>query len=406
MTHPHRKRFHNPLTRRVARMVAVIAVPFATLAGSPVARAAEPLSISLEDGLRYRGDGWTASLGTTLAVDSGQELDRPGGVPSDADTVLRRFRPSLSLSLSPQWSARVEYEFGDVGPGFKNAWVQWRPTSKLSVRLGSQFAPFGLENTMSSREMSATERSATSALTAAALAGISVRLHDDRWSLSGGLYGNDVSDDDRRRFAGESAIARVTVLPLRRDGWLWHLGASAEYRQGERDGSLRLRARPETFVTEKRLVDTGVLPGVDTLTTVGLETAVRRGPVLVQAEYLRATAKRDALVGADGVFDGSYISASWFVTGERRNYSESGGVFSGIEPKRDWGAVELTLRASRLDLEDGPITGGEQDVLSTGVNWYFNSYGRVSLGYTQAEARRAGIDSERKYVTLRAQIAF
>lgn len=397
MTHPQSKCFH---------ISAVLAAAVsAALLGSP-ARAAEPLSMSLEDGLRYRGDGWTASLGATLAVDSGEEIDRPSGAAGGTDAVLRRFRPALSVSLSPQWSARVEYEFGDVGPGFKNAWVQWRPTSKLSVRLGSQFAPFGLENTMSSREMSTTERSATSALTAAALAGVSVRLHDDRWSLSGGLYGNDVSDDDRRRFAGESAIARVTALPLRRDGWLWHVGASAEYRKGESEGSLRLRARPETFVTETRLVDTGVLLGVDTLTTVGLETAVRRGPVLVQAEYLRATAKRDALAGADGVFDGSYIAASWFVTGERRNYSEAGGVFAGVEPKRDWGALELAVRASRLDLDDGPIAGGEQDVITANVNWYFNSFGRVSLGYTQADARRAGIDSDRKYLTLRAQIAF
>jgi hypothetical protein len=133
---------------------------------APAAQAAEPVDFSLDDGLTWRGDGWKATLGATVAVDGGEQVTGTGRT---EDLVVRRLRPNLVVALSPQWSARVEYDFGDVGPGFKNAWLQWRPSSKLSVRLGSQFAPFGLENTMSSRTMPWTERTASSSLTAAAL---------------------------------------------------------------------------------------------------------------------------------------------------------------------------------------------------------------------------------------------
>lgn len=385
-------------SRAAAALLAAFALP---LTGA--AQAAEPVEFSISDGLTWRGDGWMAKLGATIAIDGGEQIDGTGRT---EDLVLRRLRPNLVVSLSPQWSARVEYDFGDIGPGFKNAWLQWRPTSKFSVRLGSQFAPFGLENTMSSSTMPFAERSGASSLTPAALTGISARLHDRRWSLSAGLYGNDLADDDRRRFDGESFIARGSFVPLRRDGWLWHVGASGEYRQGANDATLRLRARPETSVTNTRLVDTGVLTGVDEIVTVGIETALRRGPLLLQAEYLQATADRPAASGGDADFTGGYVAASWFVTGERRDYSEAQGAFGGVEPRRDWGAVEVALRASTLDLDDGLVTGGQQDSLSANVNWYFADYGRVSLSWIRTEATRQGLTDDRGYLVLRGQIAF
>jgi phosphate-selective porin OprO/OprP len=388
---------------RQFRQSRALALALAALAIAPLAGAAEPVNFNLQNGLTWRGAGWSANLGATVAVDSGDQMSGSGRTD---DLVLRRLRPSLVVSLSPQWSARVEYDFGDVGPGFKNAWAQWRANSRLTVRAGSQFAPFGLENTMSSRTMPWTERSASSSLTAAALTGISARLHDKRWTLAAGLYGNDIADDDRRRFDGESVIVRGTFVPVRADGWLWHVGASGEYRQAANNATLRLRARPETAITNVRLIDTGVLTGVEELATVAFETAVRRGPFLVQAEYLQTSASRDALAGGDADFSGGYVAAGWFITGERREYSELQGAFGGVEPRRDWGAIELAVRASMLDLDDGSVAGGKQDALSVHVNWYFQSHSRVSLSWVDANAKRGGVADDRSYWMLRAQLAF
>ena len=46
-----------------------------------------------------------------------------------------------------------------------------------------------------------------------------------------------------------------------------------------------------------------------------------------------------------------------------------------------WGAVELALRYSRLDLTDGTVDGGEMDILSLGVNWWLSRSTNFSLNY-------------------------
>jgi len=67
----------------------------------------------------------------------------------------------------------------------------------------------------------------------------------------------------------------------------------------------------------------------------------------------------------------------WFLTGEHRAYNKSLGAFSGFAPthpvrirNRTWGALELGVRYSYIDLTDGPIEGGRMSILMPGVNWY------------------------------------
>jgi phosphate-selective porin OprO and OprP len=396
---------HQTPTTPFRSRLAVPALAALSLLSATAADAAkDPVRIRTSDGITFRGDGWRANLGGSFMMDFGEQVSGPG---TSDDFVWRRVRPNLTLDLSPQWSARLEYEMGDIAPGFRNAWVQWRPMDRLSIRVGSQFAPFGLENTMSARDMPWIERSSVNALTPAALIGASFRTRGDRWTLSGGVYGNDIADDDRRRYAGSSLIGRGTWVPVREDGWLWHVGLSGEHRDGSSDGTLRLRARPESLLTDTRLVDTGLLPGVDSLQTVVFETALRRGPWLVMAEYLQATAARRTGAGPDGGFDGGYVSAAWMLTGERREYSEAAGVFGGVRPKSRLGALELAARVSYLDLDDGrAIRGGRQESLSLNLNWYYDRFGRVSLSWVDTASTRRGIDRDRGYLTLRAQVAF
>lgn len=66
----------------------------------------------------------------------------------------------------------------------------------------------------------------------------------------------------------------------------------------------------------------------------------------------------------------------------------------------------MALRASTFDLDDGRITGGKQDNLTSTVNWYYESHSSVSLTWVETEATRLGVTDDRGYVMLRAQIAF
>lgn len=98
-------------------------------------------------------------------------------------------------------------------------------------------------------------------------------------------------------------------------------------------------------------------------------------------------------VGGD--FYGAYGQASWFLTGECRNYKRSEGVFDRVTPFTNfwlvrggngldagWGAWELAARWSYLDFTDGPsANAGQQNDLTLGVNWYWKPYTRMMFNW-------------------------
>ncbi len=111
------------------------------------------------------------------------------------------------------------------------------------------------------------------------------------------------------------------------------------------------------------------------------------GPFSLQGEYFWTNT--DAPDVDDPSFTGWYAFGSWFVTGESRTYND--GAFDRVKPTNNfyigqpgWGAVELALRYSALDLTDGGIEGGEQQNVTVGINWYLNPSYRIMLNYVNA----------------------
>jgi phosphate-selective porin OprO/OprP len=80
-----------------------------------------------------------------------------------------------------------------------------------------------------------------------------------------------------------------------------------------------------------------------------------------------------------------------FLTGEHREYDTSRGIFTGTSPKRyfhfkkeGWGAWEVALRHSYIDLNDKDISGGEERNFTLSLNWYFTSKTRIMFNYVHA----------------------
>ncbi|MBS7457256.1 OprO/OprP family phosphate-selective porin [Coralloluteibacterium stylophorae] len=208
--------------------------------------------------------------------------------------------------------------------------------------------------------------------------------------------GNDLEGDN----AGQTAALRAAWVPRNAAGDVLHLGVAAS-REEPDSASFRMRARPEAGLTLVRLVDTGSLEHTEAIHRVGLEGLWIEGPWSLQGEVLDVRAAR-----GDGFADvtgrGAYVFGSWVVTGESRGYN---GYATNVVPAAT-SALELLLRYSALDLDDGGTRGGCQSDWTVGANWYVGRNLKFQANYVFAHSDRQGVVSDPEVFGLRAQLFF
>jgi phosphate-selective porin OprO/OprP len=278
-----------------------------------------------------------------------------------------------------------------------------------AVRVGQTKTLLSFEGVTSSRATSFLETSLpVQAIFENRRIGIDWAFERPAYLLNAGYYGADLQGDND----GSTIAGRVAWTPLKAEGSVLHLGiaASRESPDDTVDGqgrdvlaSARLRARPEAGLTTIRLVDSGSLSHVDDIDRYGLEALWIGGPWSVQGEYLGANVSRN-----DGLPDysghGFYVFGSWVVTGESRPYS--GGNTGNIKPKGTFGAVELLLRYSDLDLDDGAIRGGRQHDWTLGANWIIDQHFKLQANYIRAFSDRGSLTLDPRILAVRAQVIF
>ena len=224
----------------------------------------------------------------------------------------------------------------------------------------------------------------------------------------GYYWGQDLLGDND----GTTLGGRVAWTPRKSEGDVIHLGvsASSEHRDSTTDGrdiehapSARVSTPPETGLSPVRLIDTGSLTKADHVDRRGLEGLWIDGPWSVQSEALREVISR---YGGNPDFsaNGFYAFGSWVLTGESRPYSA--GNISNIKPNGDWGAWELLLRYSELNLNDGPIQGGKEHDWTVGANWYLTQHFKFQANYIWAKSDKGNLSIDPHIFELRAQIYF
>ena len=145
-------------------------------------------------------------------------------------------------------------------------------------------------------------------------------------------------------------------------------------------------ARPESYLTDDKLADTGDIATTRTNLING-ELAWVWGPFSLQGEYYQAFLNDTG----NPSFWGFYAYGSLCLTGENRKYDTSDGAFESITPRRNfdpfqggWGAWELAARYSYIDLNSNGINGGKEGNLTLGLNWYLNPNVRLMFNYINA----------------------
>ncbi|MCL4218842.1 MAG: hypothetical protein KJ052_17805, partial [Candidatus Hydrogenedentes bacterium] len=350
------------------------------------------LAIGSADGafqLRVR-----ARAGYDIAwFDQDDELVRAVGDEQDG-TGFRFARIRLQGKLYDDFNFLTEYDFagesGEDTPKFRDVYLEYTAIPygggrEMSFRAGHYREPFSLEELTPIPYRTFVERSLANVFVPSRNAGL--QLSDallgepkkERLTWAVGAFkdtddwpsGND-SDEDQ----GYQITGRVTGLPWYSDDGrkLLHLGVAYSLRNP--DGArVNYGVRPESRLAQFRYIDPDNLPQsfrlrdarADDVDLLGLEAATVLGPFSLQGEYIRSDV--ETTFGGDLAFDGYYVQASYFLTGENRPYRNDRGSFDRVIPERNfnwkmrdgWGAWEVTARYSSVDLSDRPIWGGEQD---------------------------------------------
>lgn len=398
--------FQLPAARRltVAALALAVAAAFPAHADSTSGFIA-PATFRFDNGVEVQGTG-------NVVYDyNGFSGEAYNGATFKDDDAFRRQEAGVTVRRKGVFDATVNYDFeADV---WQDVYLRldtkpWFGTDLGKLRIGQSKTPVGFEGVTANRAGSFMEQSLpTQAFYAGRRIGLDWALERPRYLVNAGYYaGGDLQGNN----AGDTVAARAAWTPFKGEGDVLHLGASAsvEHPDSEVNGrgvtvlpSARLRARPEAGLTPIRLVDSGALADVDRIERVGLEGLWIDGPWSVQGEYLRQSTEH-----AQGRFDGEgyYLFGSWLATGESRRYS--GGNVANPVPAHDYGAVELLLRYSHIDLNDGGIAGGRERDWTFGANWYLTPYLKFQANYVKVDADRAGQSASPDIVELRAQVQF
>jgi phosphate-selective porin OprO/OprP len=355
------------------------------------------------------------------------------GRPDVSAVELRRARLGVEGVVWYDVKYKFEADFADNEVAIKDAYVAYAGLKPKAwevgeVRFGNQYVYNSIEEITSSRFITFMERAAyQEAFFLDRQIGAAILAGGEHWSFQTGIYGAPVAEVPDFLQDQNAYSARLTLAPINREvngvNQVLHLGASWRHRQEAEDfrappaGStvlddqpFRYRARGADLHLADRFVATPAVGESDDL--VNLEAAFVWGPFSMQGEYAQLEVDTPNVLGTvDPTYNGWYVDASYWLTGETRTYEAATGEFGRPKVKHPllwgqggggWGAWQIAGRYDELNLSDknGALVGfntttasainactlcGDQKTWLIGVNWWLNDYTALKLNVTQSK---------------------
>jgi phosphate-selective porin OprO and OprP len=360
-------------------------------------------------------DGWSFKPRGRLQIDCAG-VDAPGSVSGNSlgvGTEFRRAYIGFDGTMPGGFGYRVEGDIANGGFELTDVYMTYKASPKLTLTLG-QHKPFqSMEDMTSDLFTSFMERAAfNGGFGFERRVGFSGTYTGKAVVVQAGVFTDNAADLNADTNNSYSLDTRVVFMPKLGEGQL-HLGGSFHLRDfNDAATSTRYRARPFVHTTDARLVNTGNITATGE-TGYGLELAYVNGRFHATAESSWMKAKRPGL--ADPTFNGGYAELGMMLTGDKTAYRN--GVYDRIRPskplgKGGLGALQANLRYDWLDLSDGTIIGGRQQIAGASLVWIPTDYVRFLVNYGHLwlsdAAVPAGVDREYQAdsIGLRAQIDF
>lgn len=348
---------------------------------------------------------------------------------------FRRARIGVDGTAYGDWDYRLVLDFGgagteDAGQVYET-WVQYSGLKPLKFRIGAFTPPIGIDDQTAPTNLVFLERSLPTDIARNLAAGdtrtgAEVLANGDHWFASGAVTGRTIGVVNTGTAAAVPQtysdqlgfVGRLAATPLYGKDWRIHLGVNGSLvaRPADATGpsalgttpitseSVSFSNTPELRVDGTKLINTGSIPA-KRADSVGAEFAAQKRNFLLQAEYQHFGVDRsDGLKNPD--FHGFYVQGSWVATGEAHPYNAQSASFDApvvAHPfnlsRRAWGALEVALRYSDMDLNFKPgapgtlqtgssIRGGDEQNLSAALNWYPNNVVRFMLDYQHVRIDR------------------
>ena len=386
-----------------------------------------------KEGLRFETENgdFKFKFGGRIQWDSvwfDQDSDSENGKNGEfADSnEFRRARLEISGEIYKDFGFKAQYDFVENGDSeFKDVYIDYNNIPVIgTVRAGHFKEPFSLDELTSSKDITFMERGFPNDMTPGRNAGVMVTNAwvDDKITGAVGVFREADGDGDAFQDGGYSLTGRFTGRPwVTEDERRYiHLGAAASLREDFNNDSANA---PFAYTSDGEVhlaptfLDTGGLR-IEDITLLGAEAAVVIGPFHAQGEYIYSYVDQK---GGDSLdYDGWYLQAGYFLTGEARRYKAGEGVFDKVKPNNNfqisedggWGAWEIAARYSQLNLDDtdnlsGDVEQGEGEGITVGLNWYMNANLKWMLNYNHVELDyQDGTEEDFDSVQTRLQVTW
>lgn len=366
---------------------------------------------------------WTGRVHTDYWAFPGQSPGEDAFETGDAHDAIddrflfRRLRIGVQGSIPDFMLYKLEVDFNNPeSPQLKDNYIGWEDMPFLqTVLFGNQKRPYGLDHINSSRYNVFLERPAViealnqdSRRFGLASYGFSDDLHYN-WRF-GGYMGRDLQNLGtvtatpmgqvyQAEFAGR--LARTLFYECDGRNYAhWAFAGTVANTDGNAPpgvSTARFQSRPEAR-TSGRWLDTGVIRGAEYYEIAATEAVWNIGALQIVGEYQNAWVQRDGY--NDVAFQGGYVYAAYFLTGEHTPWERETGQLGRVKPfhnffwVRDegdlvpgWGAWQVAARYSHADFTDADIQGGIEDNLTLGLNWWWNPYARLQFNYIYGRIR-------------------
>lgn len=322
-------------------------------------------------------------------------------------------------AVTGDWSNGARLRRGRIGVlGDLNEWASYRLSSDVvkgrvldafvdledilaggTLRIGHFREPIGLSNQTPIHNHSFLERPLANALFPGRNLGVSWRrgFQEDRGAFHVGIFRATDNEGLSEDGTGGNELALTSRLVwLARDAHNGqdriHVGGSFSWRNPDDgvvsyDGGAIVSLGPD-------LISTGAIAAEEVF-LLGFESAWIHGANSFLFEYTYAGFEQES--GTNPGMKGWVFEARRMLSGEVRGYRKVRGALWEVRPEAPFdprgdgkGAFEVGFRASRLDLEDEGVPGGDGLNVAVAWNWYLTRNLRFQTNFVRAEREDAG----------------